>query len=351
MLAHGKFILGPEVGELERRLAALCGVRHAVACSNGTDALVLALVAKGVGAGDAVLVPSFTFCATAEAVVWTGATPVFVDVLPDSFNLDPGSVEAGVVAARRERLVPRAAIAVDLFGQPADYDAIGSAAETHGLWVLADAAQSFGATYRGRRTGALGLVSATSFFPAKPLGCYGDGGAMFTDDDEIAGALRSLHLHGAGAERYDNARIGLNARLDTVQAAILIEKLAIFEDEIAARNMVADRYSEALSGVVETPRVIEGANSVWAQFTVKVDPAARRGLAAHLDAEGIPTAIHYAKPLHRQTAYSGYPVAANGLPVSDDLSRRVLSLPMHPYLDASTQERIVDTLRAALGAL
>ncbi len=348
VLAHGRFILGPEVADLERRLAAFCGASHAVACSNGTDALVLALAARGVGAGDAVLVPSFTFCATAEAVVWTGATPLFVDVLPDSFNMDPASLEAGIATARREGLVPRAVMAVDLFGQPADYDAIDAVAGAHGLWVLADAAQSFGAAYRRRRVGTLGLISATSFYPAKPLGCYGDGGAVFTDDDAIAGALRSLHVHGAGADRYDNARIGLNARLDTMQAAILIEKLAIFADEIAARNAVAERYGEALSGVVAVPRLIEGATSVWAQYTIKVDPRARDHLAACLEADGIPTAIHYPRPLHLQTAYRGYP-AAGSLPVSESLARCVLSLPMHPYLDVSTQARIVAALRKALG--
>src|SRR5215469_15862009 len=246
---HGKYIMGPEVGELERKLAAFCGVKHCISVANGTDALAMALMAKGVKAGDAVLVPAFTFAATAEPVVLLGGTPIFVDVLEHSFNMDPAGLEAGIATAKRLGLQPVAAITVDLFGQPADYDRIEPLLAKHGLWLLADAAQSFGASYRGRKVGKIGDIATTSFFPAKPLGCYGDGGAVFTNDDTIAATVRSLRMHGQGTDKYDNARIGVNSRLDTMQAAVLLEKLAVFPDEIAARNRVAQRYGEALGDV------------------------------------------------------------------------------------------------------
>jgi dTDP-4-amino-4,6-dideoxygalactose transaminase len=350
VLAHGRFIMGPEVAELERQLALFCGARHAIACASGTDALALGLMAKGIGPGDAVLMPGFTFVATAEPVAWFGAAPVFVDVLPDTFNLDPASLEQGVRTARAAGLAPRAVIAVDLFGQPADYDAIETICARYGLWLMADAAQSFGATWRHRRVGALGAITATSFFPAKPLGCYGDGGCVFTDDDELAGTMRSLRVHGQGRDKYDNVRIGLNARLDTLQAAILLEKLAIFTDELAARQAVADRY-EVLRGVVQVPRVIAAATSAWAQYTVRVERVGRDALAARLEAEGIPTAIYYPTPLHRQSAYRHYPVAGGALPVAEKLSREVLSLPMHPYLEPETQAQIVDAVGRAMASL
>ena len=262
VLEHGRFIMGPEVAELEERLAAFAGVEHAISCANGTDALALGLMAKGLQPQEAVLVPSFTFVATAEVVVWLGAVPVFVDVDPQTFNLDPASLEQGIRTARRMGLTPRAVIAVDLFGQPADYDAIEPLCAQHGLWLMADGAQSFGATYRGRRVGQIGEIATTSFFPAKPLGCYGDGGCVFTEDGDLAAAMRSLRVHGQGRDKYDNVRIGMNGRLDTLQAAILLEKLAIFPDEIARRQEVARRYEEGLQDVVRVPRVIEGASSV-----------------------------------------------------------------------------------------
>jgi dTDP-4-amino-4,6-dideoxygalactose transaminase len=348
VLDHGRFIMGPEVERLEAALAEFCGAGHVVTCANGTDALGMALMAEGIGPGDAVLVPTFTFAATAEVVCWTGATPVFVDVLGDTFNMDPASLEAALAAAKKAGLKPRAVIPVDLFGQPADYDALLPIADAHGLWVLADAAQSFGATYRGRRVGRIGAVTATSFFPAKPLGCYGDGGALFTDDAALAARLRSLRVHGQGTDKYDNVRIGLNARLDTIQAAILIEKLAIFQDEIAARERIARRYRELLSNLVTAPCVIDGASSVWAQYTILLDR--RDEVAAALKQAGVPTAIYYPRPLHRQTAYREFPTATPSLPVAEGLAGRVLSLPMHPYLDEATQERIVGTLRRALDA-
>jgi dTDP-4-amino-4,6-dideoxygalactose transaminase len=343
VLDHGQFIMGPEVRELETALARFADARHCISCANGTDALLLVLMAKGVKAGDAVFCPSFTFAATAEVVALVGATPVLIDVLEDSFNLDAASLEAGIATAKRNGLKPAGVIPVDLFGQPADYDAIDAVATAHGLWVLADAAQSFGATYRGRKVGSLAWATTTSFFPAKPLGCYGDGGAIFTDDDALAAIIKSLRVHGQGTDKYDNVRIGLNGRLDTVQAAVLLEKLAIFPEEIAARDRVATIYAEALSDLVATPRLIAGASSVWAQYTIRC--AEREAVGARLKAAGIPTAIYYPKPLHQQTAYRGYPLAGNGLPVAERLAHEVLSLPMHPYLDAATQDRITATVR------
>ena len=345
---HGRFILGPEVTELERRLAEYCGARHVLSCANGTDALGLALMAKDAGPGQAVLVPSFTFAATAEVVAWFGATPVFVDVREDTFNMDPASFEAGIAAARRLGLRPTGVIPVDLFGQPAAYDEILEIAAAHRLWMICDAAQSFGARYKDRPIGTIGDLTTTSFFPAKPLGCYGDGGAIFLDDDATIGVLRSLRVHGQGSDKYDNVRIGMNARLDTMQAAVLLEKLAVFSDEIAARQRVAARYGERLREVVQVPEVADGLTTVWAAYTVRL-PAGidRDAVAARLKAAGVPTAVYYAKPLHRQTAYRDYPVAGNGLPVSERLADEVLSLPMHPYLDEAVQDRIV----AAIGAI
>jgi dTDP-4-amino-4,6-dideoxygalactose transaminase len=348
VLEHGAFILGPEVAELEQTLAAFTGVRQAVACSSGTDALLLALMARGIGPGDAVFVPSFTFAATAEVVVLLGATPVFVDVLEETFNLDPKSLDAAVSEVRRLELRPAAVIPVDLFGLTADYDVLNELARAHGLFVLEDAAQSYGATYQGRRAGSLGDVGTTSFFPAKPLGCYGDGGAIFTDDADTAATLRSLRMHGQGTHKYDNVAIGVAGRLDTLQAAILLEKHAILEDEIQARQTIARRYSDILEGRVQTPRVPEGFLSVWAQYTVLVNHRDR--VAAHLKQHGVPTAVYYPKPLHLQKAYAKFPAAPGGLPVAERLAARVLSLPMHPYLDAVTQDYIADTLIRAVKA-
>ncbi len=348
VLAHGRYVLGPEIAELERRLAAFCGGGHVVACASGTDALALALMVKGVRPGDAVLVPAFTFAATAEVVPWLGAVPVFVDICEDTFNMDPASLEQGVVAARQAGLEPRGVIAVDLFGQPADYDALAAVADAYGLWIIADAAQSFGAAHRGRPVGTLAEMTTTSFFPAKPLGCYGDGGAVFTDDEETAALLRSLSRHGEGADRNDFVRIGMNARLDTLQAAILIEKLAVFADEIVARQAVADRYRAGLRDVVRTPRPMAGTTSVWAQYTVVLDGGERGPVMERLQAAGVPSAVYYARPLHRQPAYAHCPVAGGGLPVSDRMADRVLSLPMHPYLEPDLQDYIVNALRIAV---
>ena len=348
VLDHAQFIMGPEVSILEGDLGRFCGAGHVISCANGTDALGLILMAKGVGAGDAVLCPSFTFAATAEAVAWFGATPLFVDVLPDTFDIDPRSLENGIATARQHGLKPVGLISVDLFGQPADYDAIEPICARHGLWLLDDAAQGFGAAYKGRMLGTIGAATATSFFPAKPLGCYGDGGAIFTDDAELAAVVRSLRMHGEGVDKYDNVRIGINGRLDTIQAAVLIEKLKIFPEEIERREAIAARYGEMLADVATPPCVRGGCTSVWAQYTIKVAPGKRAALAAGLKAEGIPTAIYYPKPVHQQTAYKHYPLAGNGLPVSDALAQEVISLPMHPYLEPELQDRIVATVRRLL---
>jgi dTDP-4-amino-4,6-dideoxygalactose transaminase len=349
VLAHCQFINGPEVTQLEAALAAFSGAKHVVSCASGTDALLMVLMAKGVGSGDAVLCPSFTFCATGEAVALTGATPVLVDVDEATFNIDAHSLKRGIATANSLGLRPRAVIPVDLFGQSADHDAIGVIAEAEGMFVLDDAAQAFGASYKGRRLGTLGLATATSFFPAKPLGCFGDGGAIFTDDAELAATLRSVRVHGQGSDKYDNVRLGLTGRLDTMQAAILLEKLKIFEDEIAARNKVAARYAQGLGNVVSVPRLAAGCTSVWAQYTIRLPQGCDRdGFAAALKAQGIPTAIYYPKSMHQQTAYRDFPVADDGLPVSERLSGDVISLPMHAYLDEPTQERIITAVRGAI---
>jgi dTDP-4-amino-4,6-dideoxygalactose transaminase len=351
VLGHCQFINGPEVTQLEAALAAFSGARHVVTCASGTDALLMVLMAKGIGPGDAVLCPSFTFCATGEPVALTGATPVFVDVDEATFNMDVDSLKRGIATARKLGLKPRAVIPVDLFGQSADHDAIGAVAEAEGIFILDDAAQAFGATYKGRRLGTFGLVTATSFFPAKPLGCFGDGGAIFTDDAELAETLRSVRVHGQGSDKYDNVRLGLTGRLDTIQAAILLEKLKIFEDEIVARNKVAERYARGLGNVVSVPRLASGCTSVWAQYTIRLPKGTDRdGFAAALKAQGIPTAIYYPKSIHQQTAYRNFPVADGGLPVSESLSGDVISLPMHAYLDEATQERVIKAVRGALGA-
>jgi dTDP-4-amino-4,6-dideoxygalactose transaminase len=349
VMGHCQFINGPEVTQLETALAAFSGAKHVVTCASGTDALLMVLMAKGVRAGDAVLCPSFTFSATGEAVALTGATPVFVDVDETTFNMDAASLERGIATARKAGLKPVGVIPVDLFGQSADHDAVAGVAEAEGLFVLDDAAQGFGASYKGRKLGTFGLATATSFFPAKPLGCFGDGGAIFTDDADLAETLRSIRVHGQGADKYDNVRLGLTGRLDTLQAAILIEKLKIFADEIAARNRVAERYGRGLGNIVSVPRLAAGCTSVWAQYTIRLPEGTDRdGFAAALKAQGIPTAIYYPKSMHQQTAYRDFPVADGGLPVSERLSEDVISLPMHAYLDEATQDRVIAAVRGAI---
>jgi dTDP-4-amino-4,6-dideoxygalactose transaminase len=350
VLNHCQFILGPEVRSFEAELAAFCGARHAITCASGTDALVLPLRAMGIGPGDAVICPSFTFCATAEVAALVGATPVFVDVDAATFNIDANGIAGGVAAAKKAGLDPKAIIPVDLFGLSADHTAVAAAAKAADLFVLDDAAQAFGAIHDNRRLGTFGHATSTSFFPAKPLGCYGDGGAVMTDDHSLAEAIRSLRVHGQGSDKYDNVRIGLASRLDTVQAAVLIEKLKIFPDEIAARDRVARRYAEALGDVAIVPKVPAGQTSVWAQYTIRLAAGRRDAFAAALKAEGIPTAIYYPIPLHRQQAYKHYPVGEGGVAVSEKLAAEVISLPMHAYLDEPTQDRIIDAVRRALKA-
>ncbi len=351
VLNHCQFINGPEVTQLEAELAAFSGARHVVTCASGTDALLMVLMAKGVGRGDAVLCPSFTFCATGEAVALAGATPVFVDVDETTFNIDPASLTRGIATAKRLGLKPKAVIPVDLFGQSADHDSVTAIADAEGLFVLDDAAQGFGASFKGRRLGTFGLATATSFFPAKPLGCFGDGGAIFTDDAGLADTLRSIRVHGQSGDKYDNVRLGLTARLDTMQAAILIEKLRVFEDEIAARNAVAERYASGLGNAVTVPRLAAGCSSVWAQYTIRLPKGTDRdGFAAALKAQGIPTSIYYTKSMHQQTAYRDFPVADGDLPVSERLSNDVISLPMHAYLDEAAQDRIIAAVRGAVSA-
>lgn len=348
VLDHGRFIMGPEVAELEKRLADMGGAAHCVSCSSGTDSLLLVLMAWGIGPGDAVFVPAMTFASTAEVVALTGATPVFCDVQPDTFNMDTASLESAIATAKDAGLNLKAVIPVDLFGQPANYPAIQKIADAHGLKVMADSAQSYGGALGGKPVGSWGDATSVSFFPAKPLGCYGDGGAVLTDDADLAARMRSLRVHGQGTNKYDNVAVGLNARLDTIQAAILLTKLDIFEDEIEKRQAVAARYAEGLAGIATPPAVIDGAVSAWAQYTIRV--ADRDTVAAALKEQGVPTAVYYPVALSDQPAYAHYPRAGNGTPVSQALAHDVLSLPMHPYLDAATQDRILAALKEAVGA-
>ncbi len=386
VLAHGQYINGPEVRELEQALAGYVGVKHAVGCASGTDALLMALMALDIGPGDAVFTPPFTFVATAEPISLLGATPVFVDIDPVTFNIDPVKLEKAIIAWEERggsveqslspgliaiqaafpdrRIIdrrkasrrtgdraagtprPRAVIPVDLFGIPADYDAITAIAARHGLTVIEDAAQSFGGMYKGKKSCAFGEIACTSFFPAKPLGCYGDGGMCFTNDDRLDQLLRSIRVHGQGSDKYENVRIGINGRLDTLQAAILLAKFAIFPEEIGLRQDVAKRYGELLPDGVTIPVVPEGYLSAWAQYSILAcDDAERTALIARLKADGIPTAIYYPKPLHRQNAFASLGYREGDFPISDDCSRRIFSLPMHPYLTAEEQRRIADVLK------
>lgn len=348
VLDAGAYIMGPQVAAFEKDMSDFCGAKHAISCSSGTDALLMVLMAQGIGPGDAVICPGFTYTATPEVIALLGATGVFVDVREDTFNIDPDLLENAVASAKARGLSVKAIIPVDLFGQPADYDAIMPFAEKHGMFVLADAAQSFGASSMGRNVGQFGHATATSFFPAKPLGCYGDGGAIFTDDDDLADVLRSIRLHGKGQDKYDVVRVGINGRLDTLQAAILIEKLKIFADEISRRNEVAARYTKAFEGHVPTPVTAADATSVWAQYTLRLPANRRDAIAKQLAEQGIPTAVYYPRPLHHQPAYETHVVPTHGLPVSQRLSQEVLSLPMHPYLKPGDQEHVIAGLLHAL---
>ena len=343
VLDHGQYILGPDVGLFEEELADFTGARHVISCANGTDALTLVHLAEDVGPGDAVFAPSMTFVATVEPTLLCGATPVYVDIDPRTFNMSPEGLEDAHARAARAGLRPRLVIPVDLYGLPADYDPIMEFAEAHGMVVVADAAQSMGARRGDERTGTLGHYTCTSFFPAKPLGCYGDGGAVFTDDAEAADRLRSIRYHGKGQDKYDNVRVGLNSRLDTLQAAILREKLRVLDNELESRERIAQRYTALLDSVVEAPAVPNSTRSAWAQYTIMTDR--RDALQAALKARGIPTAVYYPNPLHRQSAYRHGLMPEAGLPATDRMAGRILSLPMHPYLEEAVQDGIVDAVR------
>lgn len=363
ILDHGQYIMGPEISELETELAGYVGVAHAVSCASGTDALVLALLAYGVKSGDAVFTTPFSFIATAEAIALVGAVPVFVDVDRDTFNLDPVALEAAIGAflgnlpaaggvspqtSNGRRLTAKGIIAVDLFGLAADYQGIGQVADKYGLFVIEDAAQSFGARYHGRRAGGLADIGCTSFFPAKPLGCYGDGGMCFTDNGELADVMRSLRLHGQGEHRYDHVRVGINGRLDTLQAAVLLAKLEVFNEEIELRQQVAAIYTESFaikSSPVAPPRVPSGCLSAWAQYSVLAgNGETRTALRRRLEEAGVPTAVYYPKPLHLQPAFSYLGYVKGDFPVSEDFAQRIFSLPMHPYLQRKEQKAIAEIL-------
>lgn len=337
VLSHGKFILGPEVAELEEKLADYAGAKYCITCANGTDALQIALMALGVGPGDEVITPAFSYIATAEAAAVLGARPVYVDIDPVSYNIDPDKL-AAAITPKTKAIIP-----VSLYGQPADFPRINAIAAEHGLPVIEDGAQSFGASLNETRSCNLSTIACTSFFPTKPLGCYGDGGAMFTSDPELAVLLRQIARHGQD-RRYHHLRVGVNSRLDTLQAAVLLPKLSLLEEEIALRGQVAARYNALLSGLeVSTPKVAEGAVSAWAQYTLRV--ANRQEVQASLKEAGIPTAVHYPMPLNQQPAVAD---PAAQLPIGERAATEVMSLPMHPYLSAEQQDFIVQALGKAL---
>ena len=352
VLDHGQYIMGPEVSELEEKLAEYVGVKHAIGVANGTDALQLALMALNVGPGDAVFVPTFTFFASAEVVPLVGATPVFVDICQDTYNIDPVSLEAAIANVKfKGELTPKAIVAVDLFGLPADYPALERIASDESLYLIEDAAQGFGGTINGQKAGSFGHIATTSFFPAKPIGCYGDGGAVFANDDELAALLRSYHVHGKGADKYDNVRIGLNSRLDTIQAAVLLEKLAVFDVELSHRQRVADAYNVALADRFNTPVVPKGHTSSWAQYTVQSREGSRADIMEHLKKQGVPSFIYYGRNMHEQTAFKGLGYRVGDFPVAEAAAKAVFSLPMHPYLDEETQKQVLGAFENSYGGI
>jgi dTDP-4-amino-4,6-dideoxygalactose transaminase len=349
VLNHGAYIMGPEVGALESRLGDWTKATHNISCSSGTDALLLALHGLELQPDQGVIVPSFTFAASAEVMPSMGAIPIFAEVEADSFNLDPNKLEAALAAGKAANIDVVGIIGVGLFGQPANYDAIRTFANAHDLWLIDDAAQSFGAQWQGRPVGQLADVTCTSFFPAKPLGAYGDGGAVFTDDDKVADIIRSCRIHGMGKDKYENIRIGMTGRLDSMQAVVLDAKLDIFEEELVLRQAVADRYQTLIGDVVDTPRLAAGAASSWAQYCIKLPKTSNRDhVIKHLGASGVPTAIYYPIPMHQQPPYKAFPQSQCGLGVTLDLCRQVLALPMHPYLEEAQQQHIAAELRNAL---
>ena len=349
VMDRGDYIMGREVGELETALSERLGGHHVVSCSSGTDALILGLLGLQVRPGDGIIVPSFTFAASAEAIAVLGASPVFAEVEEASFNLDPNLLEDALAAGKNAGLKMVGIMAVGLFGQPANLPAISEFAAKNGLWLLDDAAQSFGAKWAEKPVGHYGAVTATSFFPAKPLGCYGDGGALFTADDKIAEIARSCRIHGQGSDKYENIHIGMTARLDTMQAAILLAKLEIFDGELAARQQIADRYNKMLEDIVTTPKLADAATSSWAQYVIRLPEGSdRSAIQADLAKKGVPTAIYYPRPMHTQPVYAHYPVSTSGLALTKKMAGDVLALPMHPYLEKDNQFRIVQALESAL---
>ncbi|MCR5722067.1 MAG: DegT/DnrJ/EryC1/StrS family aminotransferase [Lachnospiraceae bacterium] len=353
VMADSNFISGKQVTELEQALAEYVGVKHCITCANGTDALSLALEAWNIGPGDAVFVPDFTFFASGETVAFEGATPVFVDILEDTFNMNPESLKKAVEVVKAEgKLTPKAVVTVDLFGQPADYDKILPIVRENNMLLLEDGAQGFGGDIRGKKACSFGDIATTSFFPAKPLGCYGDGGAIFTDNDEWAALIKSLRIHGKGEDKYDNVRIGMNSRLDTIQAAILQVKFDAFKDyELADVNKVAECYTGKLKGIVKTPTVLNGFLSSWAQYSILLKDASERdGLQAFLKERGIPSMIYYPKGMHRQKAFEGSDCVKTDLSVTDSVCNRVLALPLHPYLDEATQDSVAEAIKEFFAA-
>ena len=349
VLSHGKYIMGPEVFELEEKLADYVGVKHCISCASGTDALLIPLLAKNIGPGDAVLTTPFTYIATAEVIALVGATPIFVDIYPETYNINPEEIEKAVEEAKNKGLNPKAIIPVDLFGLPARYRMIGELASRNNLFIIEDAAQGFGGQIRGKKAGSFGDVATTSFFPAKPLGCYGDGGAIFTDDDDLAGKIRSIRVHGGGVDKYDNVRIGINGRLDTIQAAILLEKFNIFKEyEIELRNAVSDYYKSNLTKRYKTPHIPEGYMSSWAQFSILASSSSERSqIMKNLTDKKIPNVIYYRIPLHLQKVFKKLGYNKGDFPISEKIADQIFSIPMHPYLQKEQQDKIIEVLNNA----
>ena len=345
VLNHGKYIMGPEVYELEERLADYVGSKYCISCSSGTDALLIPLMAKGIGLGDAVITTPFTYIATAEVISLLGAEPVFVDIYPGTFNIDPNGIKNSIEDAKRKGLNPKAIIPVDLFGLPARYRLIENIANEYDLFVLEDAAQGFGGSIRDRKAGSFGHVAATSFFPAKPLGCYGDGGAIFTNDEDMALIMQSIRVHGSGSDKYENIRIGLNGRIDTIQAAILLEKLAIFDEELKLRNKVAKFYSKHINSNFQKPIIPKNYLSSWAQYSLLTTSEDERfNIMARLKQSNIPSMIYYKLPLHMQHAFETLGYSKGDFPLSEKVSNKIFSIPMHPYLRRSQQDKIIEVL-------
>tara|TARA_B100000519_G_scaffold142933_1_gene123960 strand:+ start:1706 stop:2821 length:1116 start_codon:yes stop_codon:yes gene_type:complete len=345
ILNHGKYIMGPEVYELEEKLSDYVGSKYCTSCSSGTDALLIPLIAKGIGPGDAVITTPFTYIATAEVISLIGAEPVFVDIYPETFNIDPSGIKYAIENAKNKGLNPKAIIPVDIFGLPARYRMIEEIVKEYELFILEDAAQGFGGSIRGKKSGTFGDVAGTSFFPAKPLGCYGDGGAIFTDDDELHLKMKSIRVHGSGSDKYENVRIGLNGRLDTFQAAILLEKLEIFNEELKQRNTAADYYSDNINSELQVQYIPRDYNSSWAQYSlVAKSESERLDIMSRLTEVNIPSMVYYKLPLHMQKVFKSLGYSKGDFPFSEKISKQIFSIPMHPYLNNNQQDKIIEVL-------